>query len=167
MKRLFLALRTLVFATAFIFFWGWLAAQFRRFDAGWGFELPGWSRAAGIAVMALGSVVALACVATFVVRGRGTPVPFDPPREFVAVGLYRYVRNPMYLGGAAMLVGWGLYLRSLSVLLFALPWFLLAHLFVVRYEEPALKRKFGAAYSEYLRTVPRWIPRRSRPSARG
>lgn len=167
MKRFFLALRTLVFATAFIIFWGWLVAQFQRFDVRWGLALPDGSRAAGIAVMVTGSIVAIACVATFVVRGRGTPAPFDPPREFVVVGLYRYVRNPMYLGGLAMLAGWALFLRSPSVLLFSLPCFLLFHLFVVLYEEPALERKFGAAYAEYLRTVGRWIPRRPRPSARG
>ncbi len=167
MNRLFVALRTLVLAPAFVIFWGWLAAQFRHFDARWGVELPGWCAAAGIAVGGLGGIIALACVAAFVVRGQGTPAPFDPPRKFVATGLYRYVRNPMYLGGVVMLVGWGLYLRSLSVLAFALPWFLLVHLLVVGREERELKKRFGADYLEYLRAVPRWIPRRPRPSARG
>jgi protein-S-isoprenylcysteine O-methyltransferase Ste14 len=105
MKPLVLALRTLLFATAFILFWSWVALQFRRFDPQWSIALPEWSRGLGVVVGLLGGLLGILCVATFALRGHGTPAPFDPPREFVAVGIYRYVRNPMYLGGLAMLAG--------------------------------------------------------------
>jgi protein-S-isoprenylcysteine O-methyltransferase Ste14 len=99
------------------------------------------------------------CFWNFTFKGRGTPVPFDPPKELVAVGLYRFVRNPMYVSGIIALIGWILW--SPSVTMIALPfWFFLAaHAFVTLYEEPTLKRKFGASYEDYLKRIPRWIPR--------
>ena len=110
--------------------------------------------------MVIGGVVVTACVGTFVVRGQGTPAPFDPPRRFVAVGPYKYVRNPMYIGGMILLVGSGLYQRSISILCLALAWLLLVHLLVVFYEEPHLRSRFGAEYQEYCRSVSRRVPRR-------
>jgi protein-S-isoprenylcysteine O-methyltransferase Ste14 len=107
----------------------------------------------------LGLPLALTCVALFVLRGRGTPAPFDPPREFVATGPYRLVRNPMYVGGMAVLLGWGLILLSPSIVLLAVGFMLLAHVFVVFYEEPALEKSFDASYLEYKRSVGRWLPK--------
>lgn len=95
----------------------------------------------------------------FTVRGKGTPAPIDPPKELVAVGLYRYVRNPMYVAGLITLLGWILWSPSFSLILAFLLFLLATHLFITLYEEPTLKKKFGAAYEEYLKQVPRWIPK--------
>ena len=159
MKTLFIAIRALIVMTAFLGLWAWIAQGLRRYDRVYNLQLPAWTRSLAIPVMLAGGALAVACVCTFVVVGGGTPAPFDPPRQFVAVGLYRYVRNPMYLGGALLLAGFALYLRSGAALAFCLPWLLLAHIFVLAYEEPALRRKFGAPYEAYCRRVPRWIPR--------
>ena len=121
-----------------------------------------WIAVKALAVMSafvwLWGWVALACVATFVMWGRGTAAPFDPPKVFVAVGPYRCVRNPMYIGAWVVLIGFGLYRRSLAIVVFSALWLLLAHLFVIGYEERVLRRKFGAAYEGYCRAVPRWVP---------
>ena len=161
MKMLFTAVRALLFSTGFILLWGWIALSLhRRYDATLSFAFGGWTPALGIALMAAAGMLALACVATFVTRGEGTPAPIDPPRKFVAAGPYKFVRNPMYIGGFLVLVGFGLYKRSPAILLFALPWLLLAHLFVVFYEEPHLRTKFGSPYDAYCRSVRRWLPLR-------
>jgi protein-S-isoprenylcysteine O-methyltransferase Ste14 len=165
LNKLFLALRALIYAAAFTLFWGWLALAVRAGDRRLGIALPAWTRSGGVVFMVLGGILSLLSAGTFVARGKGTPAPFDAPREFVAAGVYRYVRNPMYIGGWAVLFGFGLFLDSFSVLFLSLAALFLAHLFVVGYEEPKLREKFGAAYQEYCHTVPRWIPRRAR--ARG
>ncbi|MBI4517547.1 MAG: isoprenylcysteine carboxylmethyltransferase family protein [Deltaproteobacteria bacterium] len=95
----------------------------------------------------------------FVRRGQGTPAPVAPPRHLVVAGVYRYVRNPMYIGVLAMIVGQGVFLASVVVLLYAAGVALAFHLFVVLYEEPALRRKFGDNYRAYCKQVPRWLPR--------
>jgi protein-S-isoprenylcysteine O-methyltransferase Ste14 len=92
-------------------------------------------------------------------RGKGTGAPFDPPREFVAVGPYRFVRNPMYIGGWLMFAGLGFYVHSVSILLCSFLWFLVAHFFVIFYEEPTLEKKFGKSYLDYKKSVNRWIPK--------
>jgi protein-S-isoprenylcysteine O-methyltransferase Ste14 len=107
----------------------------------------------------VGAAGMLWCFWNFTVNGRGTPAPIDPPKELVAVGLYRFVRNPMYVSGITALLGWILWSPSLVIIALPILFFTAAHLFVTLYEEPTLKRKFGAAYEEYLKRVPRWIPR--------
>ena len=102
------------------------------------------------------------CFWNFTVNGRGTPAPIDPPKELVAVGLYRFVRNPMYVAGIVAMIGWVFWSPSLSMILTPILFFTAAHIFVTFYEEPTLKKKFGAAYEDYLKRVPRWIPRFSR-----
>ncbi len=164
MRTLFTAARALVVAAGFLYLWRWAAWRVHTLDGAWGLTLPAWTAAPGTALMALGGLLALACVGTFAVRGHGTPAPFDPPRQFVAAGPYRWVRNPMYIGALLLLAGYGLYLHSGAVLLFSGVWLGLAHLFVVVYEEPALRRRFGAAYENYCATVRRWLP--SRPAGR-
>ena len=99
------------------------------------------------------------CFYDFTAKGRGTPAPVEPPRELVASGPYRFVRNPMYVAGIVILLGYVLWWPSLSILVTPVIFFVAVHLFVTLYEEPALRGKFGASYEEYLRTVPRWIPR--------
>lgn len=115
--------------------------------------------------MIAGAALVLTCVGFFVLRGRGTPAPFDPPKNFVAAGPYKYVRNPMYVGGLSLLVGFGLWQQSVSILLFALLLALIVHLFVVLFEEPGLERRFSASYINYKQSVNRWLPRRPRSAA--
>ena len=112
----------------------------------------------GIVLLTCGGVLALTCISLFVVRGRGTPAPFDPPRVFVAVGPYTLVRNPMYVGGWLMLAGLGLWLRSPAIVLFSTLWLAAAHLFVVMYEERTLRKTFDGSYERYVQTVLRWLP---------
>ncbi len=159
MKTLFIALRSAVFSTGFVFGWGWVAwIVHLRYDSTLGFALPGWTRAPGIVLLVAGGILALACITTFFIRGEGTPAPFDPPRKFVAVGPYKFVRNPMYIGGFTLLLGFGLYEQSAAILVFAVPWLVLAHLFVIFYEEPRLRATFGPPYDAYCRSVRRWLP---------
>lgn len=108
---------------------------------------------------AFGLIILLWSFWNFLVQGRGTPSPTDPPRELVAVGFYRYVRNPMYVGILATIMGHFLWFGSWTLLLYAVVVFIAFHTFVTYYEEPTLKRNFGAGYEEYLRNVPRWLPR--------
>lgn len=95
----------------------------------------------------------------FAIRGQGTPAPIDPPKKLVVDGPYRFVRNPMYWSVTLAILGEALIFRSRS--LAELGAFFLAGsvLFVLFYEEPALRRKFGAEYEDYCRRVPRWLPR--------
>jgi len=161
MKTFFVTLRSALFSSGFVLLWGWVALSLhRRYDGPLGAALPEWTRTLGIALLAAGGTLAFACIATFVIRGHGTPAPFDPPRAFVAAGPYKLVRNPMYIGGAIVLFGFGLYEHSPAILLFALPWLLLAHVFVIFYEEPHLRATFGATYEVYCSSVRRWMPRR-------
>jgi protein-S-isoprenylcysteine O-methyltransferase Ste14 len=100
------------------------------------------------------------CLRDFALVGRGTPAPFDPPQQLVATGLYRWVRNPMYLSALSLLVGEAMLLEAPVLLRYAVGFFLVTHLFVVLYEEPTLRRKFAESYDRYRTTVPRWVARR-------
>jgi len=153
------ALRAVVYMTGFVLFWGWLASNVRRFDPTLGISLPVWLRSVGIAAMVAGGALGLSCAALFVVRGEGTPAPFDPPRQFVAVGPYRCVRNPMYVGGLTVLAGLGLYLGSVAALLLTACVAALVHGFVVLVEERGLESRFGESYRQYRASVGRWLPR--------
>lgn len=114
---------------------------------------------AGMTIGIVGSAVALWCVLTFALVGRGTPAPFDPPRRLVIRGPYRFVRNPMYMGAGLALSGAALFYESLPMLGYTGLFCLASHLFVVRYEEPTLLRTFGQEYGVYCRQVRRWLPR--------
>lgn len=107
----------------------------------------------------IGVIILLWSFWNFLVQGRGTPAPIDPPKELVAVGFYRYVRNPMYVAIASINIGYFLWFGYWSLLIYACAAFSIMHTFVVLYEEPNLKRKFGAGYEKYCRQVPRWIPK--------
>ena len=106
-----------------------------------------------------GVVILFWCFWDFLVKGRGTPAPIDPPKELVATGFYRYVRNPMYVGVLLILAGHFLWLGYWNLIIYTAFAFLLTHLFVVLYEEPHLRKLFGQAYEGYLNRVPRWMPR--------
>jgi protein-S-isoprenylcysteine O-methyltransferase Ste14 len=95
----------------------------------------------------------------FAIRGRGTPAPIDPPKKLVVEGPYQMVRNPMYWSVAFVIAGEALIFRSRPLGELAFAFFAAAMLFVLLYEEPALRRKFGAEYEEYCLRVPRWIPK--------
>jgi protein-S-isoprenylcysteine O-methyltransferase Ste14 len=155
---LFDAVRASFYSALFLLLWGYLALAVRQYDAKLGGQLPAWTYLLGIACMALGAGLALTCIGTFVVRGRGTPAPFDAPRKLVAVGIYRWVRNPMYLSGCMVMIGYALYARSAAVLLLAAGMWIAEHLFVLVYEEPTLRARFDGSYEEYCRTVSRWLP---------
>jgi protein-S-isoprenylcysteine O-methyltransferase Ste14 len=114
----------------------------------------------GIVVAVAGWALALWCILTFALIGRGTPAPFDPPRKLVIQGPYRYVRNPMYLGAALTLCGAALFYRSLALLAYMGVFLIATHIFVVWYEEPTLTRLFGADYEQYRTRVGRWLVRR-------
>lgn len=107
----------------------------------------------------IGSVILLWSFWNFLIQGRGTPAPIDPPKELVASGFYRYVRNPMYVGVLAIILGHFLWFGYGNLLIYAVVVFIGFNAFVTYYEEPTLKRNFGAAYEDYLKRVPRWIPR--------
>jgi protein-S-isoprenylcysteine O-methyltransferase Ste14 len=154
------AVRSLICMTGFLALWGWIALSLRRFDAPLGLTLPPVARPAGVVLIVLGGILGLVCVGTFVILGRGTPAPFDPPAEFVARGPYRFVRNPMYIGGLSLLMGLGLLEKSGAIVLLGLLLSFLVHLGVVCLEEPDLERRFGESYREYKNTVNRWIPKR-------
>ena len=109
--------------------------------------------------IALGMAGYLWCALDFTFRGKGTPAPIDPPKVLVVRGLYRYVRNPMYISVLLILLGECLLFRSGALLRYIGYCFLFVFLFVLFYEEPALRHKFGASYEQYCKDVPRWIPR--------
>ena len=115
--------------------------------------------AIGFVLLVAGLILLLWCVRDFFVSGRGTLAPWDPPKHLVVVGLYRFVRNPMYLAVLTIVLGWGLATGStfLALYLFALG--VAFHLRVVLYEEPRLRQQFDAEYKAYVATVPRWLPR--------
>ena len=117
-------------------------------------------QAGGLLLGTAGAALALACILTFVIVGRGTPAPFDPPRRLVARGPYRLVRNPMYLGAGLALTGAAIFYQSIPLLVYAAVFLLVMHLFVVVYEEPTLRRTFDADYEAYCRRTGRWWPKR-------
>ena len=114
----------------------------------------------GAALFAAGVAVIAWCFVDFIRRGRGTPAPYDPPRELVVAGLYRYVRNPQYVGVLLAVSGEAVWSGRLILLAYAAGLAAFYHLFVTRYEEPTLRRTFGESYARYCATVPRWLPRR-------
>lgn len=109
----------------------------------------------------LGFSVALHCVWDFARAGRGSPAPFAPPKRLVVVGFYRHVRNPIYVGATAGWIGLWILLRHMNWMEIGatVAAMLSVHAFVVLYEEPTLRKKFGADYEEYCRNVRRWWPR--------
>jgi protein-S-isoprenylcysteine O-methyltransferase Ste14 len=117
----------------------------------------------GVVPAAIGVAVVLWCEWDFATFGRGTPFPLDAPKQLVARGLYRFVRNPMYVGVLLAILGQALWFESAATLWYAMAAALCFHLFVVFYEEPTLRRKFGESYAQYAKAVPRWMPK---PAAR-
>jgi len=116
----------------------------------------------GVAVLlfATGGAIYAWCIFDFASFGRGTPFPLDPPKIFVKRGLYRYSRNPMYVGVLTVIGGWAVFYRSIPVSIYGLLVALSFHCFVVFFEEPRLRKRFGPEYELYCREVPRWLAQR-------
>jgi protein-S-isoprenylcysteine O-methyltransferase Ste14 len=111
------------------------------------------------AVLAFGAATYAWCVWDFAAFGRGTPAPIDAPTRLVVRGLYRYTRNPMYVGVLTVILGWAVLFHAAALVLYALIVGTCFHLFIVLYEEPHLQRQFGNEYEPYRRRVGRWLPR--------
>ena len=153
------AAAALAVGTAFFTLWFWLLPSWLGFQVH-AANLAPW-RWIVVVISVLGFSVALRCVWDFGWTGRGTPAPIVPPRKLVAVGFYRYVRNPMYVG---FFVGWiGLWIvfghANWQAIAVAVAVVLGVAAFVQLYEEPTLRKMFGAEYDEFCRNVPRWVPR--------
>ena len=131
-------------------------------------SLTGWDarhtspvlRVLGAALIAAGLVVLVQAFVRFVVEGVGTPAPVAPTEHLVVGGLYRYVRNPMYVAVTAIIAGQALVLGRPALLLYAAAFVAVTSAFARWYEEPALRQRFGAEYEAYRRAVPGWWPRR-------
>ncbi len=130
--------------------------------------LSGWDRPAGglrvtdvvgAGLVGIGLTVVIAAFVQFVREGRGTPAPVAPTEQLVVGGLYRYVRNPMYLAVAAVIGGQALIFESVAVLSWLLAFGVLVYTFVTAYEQPTLRQTYGASYEAYCHAVPGWWPR--------
>jgi len=113
----------------------------------------------GLIPIFVGMAIILWCFWDFIISGKGTPAPTDPPKNLVVKGLYRLTRNPMYAGVGVVLFGEVLLFKSTALLFYSLIVLLAFHLFIIFYEEPTLKNKFGDSYELYVASVPRWLPR--------
>lgn len=112
----------------------------------------------GVVFLAAGTGIYLWTVWDFATAGRGTPLPADAPKKLVMHGLYRYTRNPMYLGVLTVIVGWAAVFADGWLLVYALGVAMVIYLFVILYEEPKLHQQFGAEYDTYRQKVERWLP---------
>jgi protein-S-isoprenylcysteine O-methyltransferase Ste14 len=134
----------------------WLITRWRMDDPLLGVTIL---RGVGVVLIAAGLSCLIESIVRFVRIGRGTLVPVMPTEHLVMTGLYRYVRNPMYVGVVSLIVGQGLLLGSTGTLLYAVVVALAFHLLVLLYEEPTMRRTYGAEYEAYCRRVRRWLPR--------
>jgi protein-S-isoprenylcysteine O-methyltransferase Ste14 len=116
-------------------------------------------RIIGVLLIMVGLPMILDSFARFAIQGLGTPAPVLPTRHLVVTGLYRHVRNPMYVGVLAVIIGQGLVFAEAHLLIYAAIVWLAFHLFVLGYEEPKLRTTFGREYEDFRANVPRWIPR--------
>ena len=116
-------------------------------------------RLVGVLLIVIGLPVLLDCFARFALQGLGTPAPVFPTRHLVISGLFRYVRNPMYVSVVSLILGQGLFFGSVLVIEYGIAVWAAFCLFVLMYEEPILRKSFGTEYEEFCANVPRWIPR--------
>jgi len=122
-------------------------------------EVPFAWRAGGALLIGAGLVLFAWCVTLFARVGRGTLAPWDPTRALVAIGPYRYVRNPMITGVALILVGESIFFRSGRLAAWTVLFVMVNHAYFLGLEEPGLRRRFGEQYRSYAAAVPRWLPR--------
>jgi protein-S-isoprenylcysteine O-methyltransferase Ste14 len=133
--------------------------------SGWHLATPiaQW-RYLGILMTVVGLIPLADSIIRFVREGRGTPEPLHPTETLVVSGLYRYVRNPMYVGVITMIFGEAVFLDNRHVAEYGAIAWVIMHLFVLFYEEPTLRRRYGADYDAFCRRVGRWIPRLTKRS---
>ena len=120
---------------------------------------PGIFRYPAVSLWLVGTLIIIWCSVDFVRRGRGTPAHMDPPKILIVNGLYRHVRNPIYVGALLVQLGYILWFASGIMMIYFLFFLLAFHVLIVFIEEPILRNTFGMAYEEYCRSVPRWVPR--------
>jgi protein-S-isoprenylcysteine O-methyltransferase Ste14 len=138
----------------------WILRTYAAVDTRWPFTPPSLvPRALGVMLVLAGVALVAWCISLFARVGKGTLAPWDPTANLVAVGPYRYTRNPMITGVLTTLVGEALVTGSRLIGLWALVFFAMNHTYFLLLEEPGLSRRFGDSYDEYKRTVPRWLPR--------
>jgi len=113
----------------------------------------------GIPLILIGAAGLFSCIWQFFSEGRGTLAPIDAPKHLVVRGLYKYVRNPMYVSVLTILIGEAIFFVSTAIIIETGIFMVLVYLFVVFYEEPTLRRQFGESYEKYTQKVGRWIPR--------
>lgn len=121
------------------------------------FELS-YFRYVGLVPILFGALLYFWCAWNFTFDGEGTPAPFDAPKKVVVKGAYRFVRNPMYVAAVSILLGETIFFESTAMLIYALILFLIFHIWILIYEEPTLRKNFGASYEDYCRNIPRWLP---------
>ena len=138
---------------------GWIPRWISRWQMQQDFGDSTISRIVGIVLILAGVPVLLDSFARFAIQGLGTPAPIFPPRHLVVQGLYRYVRNPMYVALVLVITGQALLFGNLRLLEYGAIVWLSTHLFVLLYEEPKLRATFGDEYKTFCAHVPRWIPR--------
>ena len=107
----------------------------------------------------IGTLIIIQCSVDIVRRGRGTPAHLDPPKILIVNGLYRHIRNPIYFGAVLVHFGTILWFASALMILYTTLFIFSFHVLIVLFEEPVLRHTFGAAYEEYCKRVPRWIPK--------
>jgi protein-S-isoprenylcysteine O-methyltransferase Ste14 len=112
---------------------------------------------AGMVMYIAGLSILIYCVSKFITDGAGTLSPTNPTKQLVSKGLYRFSRNPMYIGVLSMLLGESLFCRSVSLLIYSILVFILFNAYVILFEEPRLKKDFGEDYLSYRRIVRRWL----------
>jgi protein-S-isoprenylcysteine O-methyltransferase Ste14 len=158
--------RATALAGSFVFFWvapatvaglvPWLITRWQTRPPLFDGDVSRWL---GLAIVAAGLAIVVECFVRFAVKGIGTPAPLAPTRHLVVTGLYRHVRNPMYVGVVAAIFGQALYFGSVTLIPYGGAVWGGFFAFVFFYEEPALTRQFGAEYEAYRAHVPRWLPR--------
>jgi len=117
------------------------------------------TRAVGILLIVAGLPGLVDSFARFALQGLGTPAPIAPTQNLVVTGLYRYVRNPIYVALVAVILGQALLFGDWRLFLYGALVFVAFHIFVLAYEEPTLRESYGAEYETYRANVPRWLPR--------
>jgi protein-S-isoprenylcysteine O-methyltransferase Ste14 len=137
----------------------WWMSRWRIQDPLLGLEFLRWI---GIALILAGAAILVEAFARFAWHGFGTPAPVFPTKKLVTTGLYRYVRNPMYVAVTAVIFGEGLLLGNAKLIGYGACVWLAFFVFVLAYEEPTLRRTYGGEYAAFCAVVPRWIPRISR-----
>ena len=111
----------------------------------------------GALVFVIGLIIMVSCIISFAVKGKGTLSPADPTKQLVITGLYKFSRNPMYVGVTMILIGEAVFFQSFNLLIYSLFIYLAFNIFIMLHEEPRLRKVFGEEYKKYCQKVRRWI----------